>query len=115
MRKKPKEKAPTPRWKKARLEELVGRAVGDAADEEEAQSAFFETLEAELAFPFRIRLPEGAAVVRGLEVGDGDEIIALCSRPDGTLKIPLLDLPIPRPAPKGAEWIAAYRLWLDES
>jgi hypothetical protein len=34
-----------------------------------------------------------------------------CRRARAKQAIPLLDLPLPAPAPEGAEWIAAYRRW----
>ena len=52
--------------------------------------------------------------VRGLDVGEDDEILAVCVRDGEKVGIPLLDLPLPKPPPKGAEWIEAYRLWVSE-
>ena len=40
-----------------------------------------------------------------------DSIVAVCSRGRHRQKIDLLDLPLPTPAPDGADWIDAYRHW----
>ncbi|HUK69746.1 MAG TPA: hypothetical protein VLW50_13510 [Streptosporangiaceae bacterium] len=37
--------------------------------------------------------------------------MADCVRDGYHQAIHLLDLPLPEPSPKGAEWIAAYRHW----
>jgi len=116
MRKKPREKPPKTRWSKARLEDLIGRAVADAADDEEEQLGFFTALEDHLKFPFKTTLQGAEVSVQGLEVDPSDEIVALClrDRDRQAQAVPLLDLPFPKPPPKGAEWIAAYRLWVSE-
>jgi hypothetical protein len=38
-------------------------------------------------------------------------IVADCVRDGQHQAISILDLPLPEPPPKGAEWIAAYRHW----
>jgi hypothetical protein len=38
-------------------------------------------------------------------------IVAICVRDGEEQAIDVLDLPLPEPPPKGAEWIAAYRHW----
>ncbi len=40
-----------------------------------------------------------------------DGIVAVCARGRHRQKIDLLDLPLPTPAPDGADWIDAYRAW----
>jgi hypothetical protein len=39
------------------------------------------------------------------------QIVAICRRDGVKQAIPILDLPMPAPAPDGAEWIDAYRRW----
>lgn len=114
MRKKPREKPLLKRWKKSKLEDLIHRAVLDADNDEEQQMGFYEALEEHLKFPFRTAVAGSLVVVRGLEVGEDDEILAVCVRGGEKVGIPLLDLPLPKPPPKGAEWIEAYRLWVAE-
>jgi hypothetical protein len=116
MRKKPREKPQRTRWKKSRLEDLIHRATVDADDGEEEQLGFFTALEDHVRFPFKVTLQGVEVSVRGIEIGDGDEIVAVClgvhTRERKT--VPLLDLPLPAPPPRGAEWIEAYRLWVSE-
>lgn len=114
MRKKPREKPLLKRWKKSKLEDLIHRAVLDADNDEEQQMGFYEALEEHLKFPFRTAIAGSTVVVRGLDVGEDDEILAVCVRGGEKIGIPLLDLPLPKPPPKGAEWIEAYRLWVAE-
>jgi hypothetical protein len=114
VRKKPREKPLLKRWKKSKLEDLIHRAVLDADNDEEQQMGFYEALEEHLKFPFRTAVAGSLVVVRGLEVGEDDEILAVCVRGGEKIGIPLLDLPLPKPPPKGAEWIEAYRLWVAE-
>jgi len=117
MRKKPREKPPRTRWTKGRLEDLIHRATVDAQDDEEQQMGFYTAIEENVKFPFKAVLSGKEVVVQGIEVGQEDEIVAVCvevrSRERHTA--PLLGLPLPKPPPKGAEWIEAYRLWLAES
>jgi hypothetical protein len=50
------------------------------------------------------------SVVR-VDLRDGGEIVAICSRDELRQAIPILDLPLPTLAPPGAAWIEAYRRW----
>jgi len=115
-RKKPRSKPLKTRWSKARLEDLIGRAVADASSDEEEQLGFFSALEDHLKLPFKTALRGRPVSVLGLEVDPDDEIAARCIdlKTREPLSTPLLDLPLPKPPPKGAEWIEAYRLWVQE-
>jgi len=114
MRKKPREKAPKTRWKKSRLEELIQRAVADAVDDEEQQLGFFTAIEDHVKFPFRTQVLGVAVRVVGIEVDAADEIVAVCVRGTERQAVPLLELALPKPPPKGAEWVEAYRVWVGE-
>ena len=114
MRKKPRIRPPLKRWKKSTLEDLIQRALLDAEDDEEQQMGFYEALEEHLRVPWRTALAGVPVVVKGLDVGEDDEILAVCLRDGEKVGVPLLDLPMPKPPPKVAEWIEAYRLWVAE-
>ncbi|HLY12331.1 MAG TPA: calcium-binding protein [Planctomycetota bacterium] len=114
MRKKPREKPLLQRWKKSKLEDLIRRAVVDSDDEEEQQMGFYEALEEHLRFPFKTSVAGVPVVVQGLDVGEDDELLAVCLRGGERVGVPLLDLPMPKPPPKGAEWVEAFRLWVAE-
>ena len=114
MRKKPREKPQKTRWKKSRLEDLINRATVDAGDDEEEQLGFFTAIENHVKFPFKATVLGLEVSVRGIDVNDADEIVAVCVRERERQAVPILDLPLPKPPPKGAEWIEAYRLWINE-
>ena len=52
-----------------------------------------------------------AVVVERLDLTRSEEIVAICKRGRLRQTIPILDLPLPTPAPEGAAWIEAYRHW----
>jgi hypothetical protein len=44
-------------------------------------------------------------------MSDDNDIVTICRRNRSSQRIPILDLPLPTPPPRGAEWIDAYRRW----
>ncbi len=40
-------------------------------------------------------------------------IVAVCRRGRNLLRVALLELPMPDPRPRGAEWVDAYRHWAE--
>jgi len=50
-------------------------------------------------------------VVEEIDLTENEEIVAVCVRGDQRQRIPILELPLPRPAPAGSEGIDAYRRW----
>lgn len=57
------------------------------------------------------KMIEEATVVEGIDLTSDDSIVAICSRRRHRQRIPVPDLQLPDPLPKGAEWIEAYRRW----
>ena len=49
--------------------------------------------------------------VERVDMTDDEQIVAVCSRGRARQRVPILDLPLPSPPPKGADWIKAYRRW----
>ena len=49
--------------------------------------------------------------VKKLDVTDRGEVMAICHRGRERTSIPLVDLELPEPPPRGWEWIHAYRRW----
>ena len=96
----------------AQIEKLIERATVDAYDESEQRVGFFTMLENDLALPFDTKILGATATVEGIELTPADEIVAICRRGRSRQQIPILDLPLPRPAPPGAQWIDAYRRWV---
>lgn len=69
-------------------------------------------IEEHLRVPFETDVLGIKVVVERVELNDADATVAVCRAGTKKQRIPILDLPLPKPAPEGAEWIAAYRHWL---
>ena len=99
------------RLSKARLEELVEEAITDAYGDSEQAVGFYAMMENDLAIPFTTQVLGVEVTVEGIDMTDADDIVAVCKRGAKRQRIPIVDLPLPSPPPKGAEWVAAYRHW----
>jgi len=96
---------------KARLDALVAKATMDTYNENEQVVGLLTLIDEHLAMPFETELLGVDVTVKQVDLTEGDEIVAICRRGSKTLKVLILDLPLPFPPPAGAEWIAAYRYW----
>jgi len=74
-------------------------------------SGLFTMIDEHLRVPFDTTVLEIKVVVERVDLNDADTIVAVCRAGRKRQRIPILDLPLPIPAPEGAEWIAAYRHW----
>ncbi len=97
----------------AQLDELIEEATVDCYDEQEQASGFFAVIEDNLGLPFATRILGIDASVTALEMDNDGRIKAVCERSREQQRIDLIDLPLPSPPPSGAEWIAAYRRWVE--
>lgn len=97
---------------KAKLDELIEEATIDAYGDSEQRVGFYTMIEENLALPFRTQVLGVEATVTRIDLNDAEEIVAICTRGRSRQTIPILDLPLPTPAPAGVEWIEAYRRWL---
>jgi hypothetical protein len=97
----------------AQLDALIEEATIDCYDEEEQASGFFAVIEDNLALPFTTRILGVEASVTAVEMDDDGRIKAICERNGERQRIDLIDVPLPSPPPSGAEWLAAYRRWVD--
>jgi hypothetical protein len=97
----------------AQLDELIEEATVDCHDEEDQVNGFFAIMEENLALPFMTPILGVDASVAAIEMDDFGRIKAVCERDGQQQRIDLVDLPLPSPPPSGAEWIAAYRRWLE--
>ena len=100
-----------PSLSKARLEALIEEAVVDAYGDEEQTGGFFTMIEEHLALPFSVNILGVETVVEKVDMTRDCRIVAVCKRGGVKQRIEILDLPLPKPAPAGAEWIAAYSHW----
>ena len=83
----------------------------DCYNESEEITGIFTMLEENLAVPFTTTLLGVEVTVDRVDLNDADEIVAVCRRGRERLRVPVLDLPLPKPRPIGTEWIGAYRRW----
>jgi hypothetical protein len=98
-----------------RLEALVEEAIVDCYNETEQALGLFTMIQDHLELPFETRVLGLEVAVVTVEQSDDGRPVAVCRRGRETQRISLLDLPLPSPPPKGAEWIAAYRHWARHS
>ena len=101
------------RWPpgRAELDALIEEAIVDAYGESEECTGFYTMIEGNLALPFETEVLGVRVTVERVDLTDADEIVAVCRRGSKRQKIPVVDLPLPKPPPAGAEWIEAYRRW----
>jgi hypothetical protein len=100
-----------PSFSKAKLEKLIEQAVVDAYTEEEQAVGFLTMMEDHLALPFSTNVLGVDVVVEKVDMTRDGQIVAICRHGKTRQGIGILDLPLPTPAPGGAEWITAYRHW----
>ncbi|MEU5941463.1 UPF0158 family protein [Micromonospora sp. NPDC047548] len=108
--------APVPpeklRWSDAELDALIEAATVDAYNDDERLTGLYAALEEHLVLPFTAEVLGVAVSVDRIDLADDGRIVAVCERDGARQPIGVLDLPLPDPAPKGSQWIAAYRRWI---
>jgi hypothetical protein len=114
VRKSAKQVGPRKRVARAsalHLDRLIAEATVDCYNESEEITGIFTMLEEELAVPFMTKLLGVEVTVERVDLNDAGEIVVVCRRGREHQRTPVLDLPLPKPTPRGAEWIDAYRRW----
>jgi len=96
----------------ADLDALIEQATVDCYNDSEQVTGLFTMLEEHLDLPFQTTVLGVPVTVAHVDVTSSEEIVAICKRDGYRQTIPILDLPLPTPAPDGWEWIEAYRRWL---
>ena len=99
------------RSKRAVLDALIAEATVDCYNESECVTGFYTMLEEHLTMPFQTVVLGVDVTVTGLDLTEDGHITAVCTRGTATQGVPLLDLPLPMPKPRGGVWIDAYRRW----
>jgi hypothetical protein len=97
---------------RAALDELVAEAVVDAYNDDEQLTGLYTMIEENLVMPFDMRVLGVEVTVRTVDL-KAEGIVAICQRGRDRQAIGILELPLPDPAPEGAQWIAAYRHWAE--
>jgi Calcium binding len=100
-----------PKIAAAVLDQLIAEATVDCYNESEQRSGFCTMLEENLGLPFETNVLGVQVMVERIDLTDAEEIVAICTRGHVQQAIPILELPLPVPLPRGAEWIEAYRRW----
>jgi hypothetical protein len=108
---RPEPETNLPALSKAKLEALVDEAIVDAYGEEEQKVGLLTMMQEHLVLPFEASLLGVEATVEKVTMTRDGRIVAVCQRDGVQQRIDILDLPLPKPAPSGAEWIAAYSYW----
>lgn len=96
---------------RAEIDALVAEATVDCHDEGEQVTGLYTMIADNMETPFSTTVLGVEVTVEDIGLTDDDHIVAHCSRGAIRKAIPVLDLPLPTPAPDGAEWIEAYRRW----
>jgi hypothetical protein len=99
-----------PELSEEELDTLAEQAIVDAYNDEEQLGGFAVMIEDNLETPFETTVLGFLVTVRGVTQTESG-IVTDCVRDGQHQPISVLDLPLPEPPPKGAEWIAAYRRW----
>ena len=108
---KPEPETNLPSLSKSKLEALIEEAVVDAYGDDEQNVGFLTMMQEHLALPFSVSILGIEAVVEKVDMTRDGRFVAVCQRNGIRQRIEILDLPLPKPAPAGAEWIAAYSYW----
>jgi hypothetical protein len=92
---------------------MIAEATVDAYDESEQATGWFTMFEEHLELPFETDILGVRVTVSEINLRGDNRIVVSCMRGKARQVIDLADLPLPTTAPGGAEWIIAYRRWLE--
>jgi hypothetical protein len=87
----------------AKLDALIEEATVDAYDESEQMTGFHTMLDEHLEMPFQTHVLGVEVTAEQVDLTDDSHIVVVCRRGKWCQRIPLLDLPLPKPPPQGAE------------
>ncbi|MEO6594359.1 MAG: calcium-binding protein [Planctomycetota bacterium] len=90
---------------------MIEEAIVDAYGESEQTTGWFTMIDEHLAMPFETTVLGVQVTVDRVDLNASGQIVAICRCGRNRQALPILDLPLPLPAPEGAEWIEAYRHW----
>ncbi|WP_284577477.1 hypothetical protein [Streptomyces sp. 2P-4] len=91
------------------LEAMIEEATVDAYTEDEQLTGPFTMLEEYLDLPFTGAVLGVEVTVHGVDLTPDGRIVALCSHGRVRQSIGILDLPLPSPAPEGANGVSPAR------
>ncbi len=86
----------------AEYEEMVEAATVDAYGEAEQATGWHCVIDEHLRKPFETAVLGVPVLVEKIALRDDDSIVAVCRRGKHRQTVPILDLPLPKPAPEGS-------------
>jgi hypothetical protein len=96
---------------RATLDALIREATLDCYNDGECITGFYTMLDEHLEVPFQTSILGLAVTVTGIDLTVDGQIMAVCARGAVRQRLPILELPLPTPPPRGTEWIQAFRQW----
>ncbi len=90
---------------------MIAEATVDCYNDAEMATALLVAIQENVVLPFRAEVLGVAVQVTAVDIDAAGAIVAVCKHGRKTQRVALIDLPLPVPAPVGAQWIAAYRRW----
>jgi hypothetical protein len=94
------------------LDALIEDAILDTYTEDEQIRGFLVCLKDHVQTPFTTSVLGTQVEVLDFEIGARGGLVAVCQRGKTRQRIPLEDLPLPKPAVTDHAWILAYCRWL---
>jgi hypothetical protein len=96
-----------------KLTAMIEEATVDCCDESEQLTGWFTIIEENLEAPFETRVLGVQVTVERIDQDRDDRIVAICRCGGETQAVPIPNVPLPSPLPRGSEWIEAFRRWLE--
>ena len=93
---------------------MIAEATVDCYNDAEMATALLVAIQEHVVLPFRVEVLGVAVQVTAVDINAAGAIVAVCKHGRKTQRVALMDLPLPVPAPVGAQWIAAYRRWASQ-
>ena len=91
--------------------EMIEQATVDAYGESEQITGWLTVIDGNLAVLFQTLILGVQVTVERVDLDCNEQIVAVCRRGRARQSLSILDLPLPKPPPDGAEWVEAYRRW----
>lgn len=92
---------------------MIEEATVDAFTSSELATGWLTRIEEHLTLPVMTTVLGVEVKIVEIDLGPDDALVAVCTRGRQRQVVALADLAIPGQQPTGAEWVEAYRLWLE--
>jgi len=95
----------------AELDSHIEEATVDAYDASEQMIGFHTMLSENLEMPFKTQVLGVEVKVEKLDLTDDNQIAVICTRGKSSQRIPILDLPLPKPPLRARNGSTPNRRW----